>query len=232
MKDVIEFDDGTFINADCMDVMKDMQDKQFDLCLTDPPYTMDSKGGGLRKKRKIYAEMEKFMGENWFTPDFLSLILRKLKFPNLAIFGGRKDILNFLRFAESNDFLYAVLPLCKKNPMPFTNNTWLSNEYLFHLADRQITVSKNYKDKIPYFITGNEKETKHPNEKNINDILRILRNLTVEGDSVLDCFSGSGTTAISCHRGKRRFVCIEKDKEYFEMSVKRYEDEIKQMELF
>lgn len=41
MKDVIEFDDGTFINADCMDVMKDMQDKQFDLCLTDPPY-----GGG------------------------------------------------------------------------------------------------------------------------------------------------------------------------------------------
>lgn len=48
MKDVIEFDDGTFINADCMDVMKDMQDKQFDLCLTDPPYLIKNTtaGGG------------------------------------------------------------------------------------------------------------------------------------------------------------------------------------------
>ena len=72
----------------------------------------------------------------------------------------------------------------------------------------------------------------HPTQKPVSLIGWCLRLFSKEGDSVLDCFSGSGTTAIACHRGKRRFVCIEKDKEYFEMSVKRYEEEIKQMELF
>ena len=53
MNDVIEFEDGTFINADCMDVMKDMQDKQFDLCLTDPPY--GGGGGGSRNGKRSRA---------------------------------------------------------------------------------------------------------------------------------------------------------------------------------
>ena len=51
-------------------------------------------------------------------------------------------------------------------------------------------------------------------------------------DENLDCFSGSGTTAIACHRLKRRFICIEKDKDYYESSVKRLEDEQRQLNLF
>ena len=53
-----------------------------------------------------------------------------------------------------------------------------------------------------------------------------------ENDLVLDCFSGSGTTAIACHKLKRRFICIEKDKGYWESSVKRLEDEQRQGVLF
>jgi DNA modification methylase len=47
-----------------------------------------------------------------------------------------------------------------------------------------------------------------------------------------DCFSGSGTTAIACHNLKRRFICIENDKEYYEASVKRLEEHKKQLNLF
>lgn len=53
-----------------------------------------------------------------------------------------------------------------------------------------------------------------------------------ENDLVLDCFSGSGTTAIACSELKRNFICIEKDKQYYEMSVKRLEDYNKQLKLF
>ena len=53
-----------------------------------------------------------------------------------------------------------------------------------------------------------------------------------EEDLVLDCFSGSGTTAIACHRLKRRFICIEKDIEYYKKSVERLKHEQAQLQLF
>ena len=68
----------------------------------------------------------------------------------------------------------------------------------------------------------------HPTQKPVILFEKIIQDYSNENDLVLDCFSGSGTTAIACHRLKRRFICIEKDKEYFETSVKRYEDEIRQ----
>lgn len=72
----------------------------------------------------------------------------------------------------------------------------------------------------------------HPTPKRVDIIGKILQNISKENDLVLDCFSGSGTTAIACHRLKRRFICIEKDKDYYEASVKRLEDERKQLNLF
>ena len=61
---------------------------------------------------------------------------------------------------------------------------------------------------------------------------KCLLDYSKEGDLILDCFSGSGTTAIACHRLKRRFICIEKDKTYWEASVKRLEEEQRQGTLF
>lgn len=52
-----------------------------------------------------------------------------------------------------------------------------------------------------------------------------------EGDTVLDCFMGSGSTAIACHRTGRKFIGIEKEKKYFEIAVARYRSEIKQLRL-
>jgi DNA modification methylase len=60
----------------------------------------------------------------------------------------------------------------------------------------------------------------------------LVKKGSQENDLVLDCFSGSGTTAIACHRLKRRFICIEKDKDYWEASCKRLEEEQRQGVLF
>lgn len=72
----------------------------------------------------------------------------------------------------------------------------------------------------------------HPTIKPLGIFETLVKNSSRENDLVLDCFSGSGTTAIACHRLNRRFICIEKDKEYWEASVKRLEDERKQLSLF
>lgn len=222
------------INGDCLEVLKGVPNHSVNLVLNDPPYRQEAHGRGLAGKREIYKEMAEWtsLDANWFKEDFLDLLVSKCVYPNVCQFGGKRDILPFLQYAEKKGYNYFVLPLCKKNPMPMTNNTWLSNEYLMHLTDRRIECSKRYADKIPYFITGNEKETSHPNEKNLKDIERIIVNLTNEGDTVLDCFSGSGTVMVACHKLKRECIAIEKSEKWFNVGVERLNDYKKQLTLF
>lgn len=81
-------------------------------------------------------------------------------------------------------------------------------------------------------LQGNMKEKEiriHPTQKPVPLFQWCLQNYSKEGDLILDCFSGSGTTAVACHNLHRRFICIEKDKEYYEASVKRLNDVQKQM---
>jgi DNA modification methylase len=52
---------------------------------------------------------------------------------------------------------------------------------------------------------------------------RMIRNSTGEGDTVLDCFAGSGTTGVACVNTNRRFIGFELDKDYYEIAVRRLE---------
>lgn len=72
----------------------------------------------------------------------------------------------------------------------------------------------------------------HPTQKPVGLIMKQVALYSNPDDLILDCFSGSGTTAIACHRLKRRFICIEKDPEYWKASCKRLEDEQRQGTLF
>ena len=80
------------------------------------------------------------------------------------------------------------------------------------------------------------KEGGHSNEYHGNYIPQIAQQIyeryTKKNDIVLDCFSGSGTTAVACHDLKLDFVCIEKDEDYFKASCKRLQDAQAQLKLF
>ena len=72
----------------------------------------------------------------------------------------------------------------------------------------------------------------HPSVKPSDLIKKLLLVHSNEKDLVLDCFSGSGTIAVACSEMKRRFICIEKDKEYYEKSIERLNNYNKQLRLF
>ena len=55
-------------------------------------------------------------------------------------------------------------------------------------------------------------------------LTRILLSATNENDLVLDPFNGSGTTGVACAINKRRYVGIELEKKYIELSKKRIND--------
>ena len=68
----------------------------------------------------------------------------------------------------------------------------------------------------------------HPVQKPIDLIRYLIRTYSNEGELILDNCSGSGTTAIACVMEKRHFICIEKNPEYWEKSVKRLNVELSQ----
>ncbi len=69
---------------------------------------------------------------------------------------------------------------------------------------------------------------KHPTQKPVALLERIILSSTNKGDVILDPFSGSSTTGIVATKHGRKFIGIDLEKDYLDLSVKRYKDQIKQ----
>jgi DNA modification methylase len=80
-----------------------------------------------------------------------------------------------------------------------------------------------------------KERTLHPTQKPVSALRTLIRMLTNEGDLVLDCFAGSGSTGEACAWEKRDFILIEKSEEYYERDIKgrfaRLEEELQQGEI-
>ncbi|KAA6314994.1 hypothetical protein EZS27_034480, partial [termite gut metagenome] len=63
--------------------------------------------------------------------------------------------------------------------------------------------------------------TIHPTQKPVRLLGRLLALVTKEGDTVLDPFAGSCSTAVACINTNRNYICYEIDKEYYDLSLKR-----------
>lgn len=74
---------------------------------------------------------------------------------------------------------------------------------------------------IPTTPRSEKKEGKHPTQKPLKLLERIVTASTKEGDIVLDPFSGSGTTGMACKKLNRKYIGIEIDKDYLEISKNR-----------
>lgn len=211
------------ICADCMDILKQLPDKCIDLVLTDPPYGINCDGGGygLGVKPKVLDKKNWDIGKP--SRDCFDEIMRVSK--NQIIFGGNyftdylKPTKSWLIWDKIGNYKSS------KNYFSECELIWTS----FNNVTKKITFIQRG------FINSDKEENKtrfHPTQKPVDLFGQILRDYSNENDIVLDCFSGSGTTAIACHRLKRRFICIEKDKDYYEASLKRLDDERKQLNLF
>lgn len=213
------------VNCDIMSLLKDTPDGTVNLVMTDAPYQMEAHGRGFAAKRSLYKEMSEWtnLDNDWYSPEILDEYVRICKFPNMFLFGGKRDVYKMLKYSEERGYNYHIIPICKKSPMPMTDNTWLSNEYAVHIVDRKLVYTKEYNLKIPYFIIGSNKETSHPNEKDLSMVKRILANITQEGDTVFDGFSGSGTTMVACHELNRKFIGCEINETYYKESIERLE---------
>lgn len=202
--------------------MKQLPDKCIDLVLIDPPYGINCDGGtyGLGVKPK------KMTKKSWDTgiptEEYWNEIFRISK--NQIIFGGNY----FTQFLPPTK---AWIVWDKIGDYKLENN--FSQCELVWTSFKSVT--KKYTFVQQGFINDDKKENKfreHPTQKPLKLFEQILSDYSKEGELILDCFSGSGTTAIACHNLKRNFICIEKDYDYWKASVERLENAQAQCKLF
>ena len=95
-------------------------------------------------------------------------------------------------------------------------------------GDKQMKDVWEIEDKEPeWFISSTTSQSekklgKHPTQKPIALLDRLIRTATKENDLVLDPFNGSGTTGVVASKLNRRYIGIELNEEYLELSKKRY----------
>lgn len=233
---------GKIINADCLDILKQLPDKCIDLVLTDPPYLIkNTKAGNKSSFAKSIQNMNDEIKEaglvDGVSLEFCEQILRIQDKINAYIWCNKGQIIDYLNFFVSdNKCSYEILCWQKQNAMPTFNNKYLTDkEYCLYFRKGGYCMPERYEDAKTIFVEPiniiDKKQFGHPTIKPLKIFEKLVKNSTKEGELVLDCFSGSGTTAVACHNLNRRFICIEKDPDYWAASVKRLEDATNQLKL-
>ena len=94
---------------------------------------------------------------------------------------------------------------------------------------RQLNGGKQMKDVWETSLTkpSEKKCGKHPTQKPMELLERIILSSTDEGDLILDPFNGSGTTGIVAKKLNRNYIGIDKEKEYLDLTIKRRKEDDK-----
>lgn len=89
---------------------------------------------------------------------------------------------------------------------------------------KEINDGKQMKDVWEFALTPKREKRngKHPTQKPLALLERIILASTKEGDTILDPFNGSGTTGIACIKLNRKYIGIEKEFEFVKLTQKRY----------
>jgi site-specific DNA-methyltransferase (adenine-specific) len=197
---------GRLYHASCEDILSDIE--PCSLLLTDPPYGLGKRlhdGGTWGTADKYDAMLE------WDSiVDLNCLQLAINKAINSIIWGGN---------------LYAL-------PTSRCWYAWFKQNNVPTMADFELAWTNFDKpSKACRGIIHPDGVNQHPTQKPVYLMQWCLLQSKITGN-VLDCFLGSGSTAIACERLKLNWIGIEKELKYVEIAVKRIEAERKQLKLF
>lgn len=234
-------DDNTLYEGDCIDLMRHWEAGCVDHCITDPPYNMNNKNGlgwAFSSHVTLSEEWDSQPRDQYlkFTRAWLKQVSRVVK-PNgnVFIFGSYHNIydighiLNEMGLRVVNSIVWH-----KPNAQPnitarmLTESTehiiWACNAprdqatgwvFNYRIA-KQLNGGKQMRNvwTLPYPSRAERRYGKHPSQKPLDVITRLVLIGTRPGDVILDCFGGSGTTGVVAQSFERRWVMIEREAEY------------------
>jgi len=206
--------------GDCLEVMKTLEDKSIDTSFTSPPYN--------RKRNDKYKEFND-VNVDWFGMNVkvINELLRVTKnhviYNIQANYYNRKDVYNII--GHFSNKIVDIHIWEKSNPMPAGGKAITNSvEYFLILGDKPLKSNKTYTKNIITTSVNSSMPKEHKAVMKYEVAEHFIKNFTNEGEIILDCFLGYGTTAIACIKLNRKFIGIELKKVYLDMSKKRIEN--------
>lgn len=225
---------------DAIEGLKRLPDNSVDLIVTDPPYNIASSNKLIQIAGKLQTTAEAFGGWDTYHPfDFDNLIrqliseaYRVLK-PGAGfyVFTARETNARFIEMAVQRGFTYRNVIAMTKSPGPsYYKNCWRSGFDLCMVLSkgrgkhRTFNFLEQSEMSNVYHYSPRLKVSKHPTEKPIELIERIIRVSSNPGDLVVDPFLGSGTTAVAAKKLGRRYLGFELHAPYLKIIRQRLKD--------
>ena len=233
-----------------LELLQKFKDNSFDLLFPDPPYFLSNDGISCKSGKMVSVNKGKWDKLNnyeeieTFNRCWLEECQRILKENGtIWVSGTHHNIYSVGNNMKKLGYkILNVITWEKPNPPPnlscryFTHSTeqiiWSAknqkSKHLFNYAVmKKLNGDKQMKDvwqlKAP--SVGEKKHGKHPTQKPVQLLERIILASSNEGDLVLDPFQGSGTTGIVSSRLGRKYIGIDLNTEYLDISVKRIRDD-------
>lgn len=206
-------------NTDCLEFMRSMPDSCVDLVVTDPPYEIHTKGGGLGRRPVYENGALGKISQGFDVEATLEQVARICKKINIFIFCSTKQKPRIMNWGYERGCNIAELAWYKPNAAPFTNNTFKSDlENIIYIREKGVKIKG-----ISRLFTHNCGKSKygHPTEKPLEIIEKLILTASNEGDLIFDPFMGSGTTAVACKELNRNFIGCEIEAKYCEIAEKR-----------
>lgn len=216
--------------GDCLQLMKNIPDKSVDLVITDPPYLIETSGAGIYKQADKQYVKELNDIKNGFSEEILDELCRIMKKINAYFFCSQKQIMPLLDyFVTRKKCNWNLISWHKSNPVPACGNKYLTDtEFVLFFREKGVKIGGEFKTKFTYYVTPlNQSDKKlygHPTVKPLEIIQNFIINSSQEGDVVLDCFLGSGTTAVACVNTNRHYIGFELNSDYYDIACKRLDE--------
>lgn len=174
---------------------------------------------------------------NGIKNNVLDELVRIMKKVNIYIWCNKTQLRQYIDFFEDLGATTDLLTWHKTNPIPTCNNKYLSDtEYLLYFRKDGVPMYGTFETKRKWYATPLNVEDKkyymHPTIKPIDIIKNLIINSSKEGDTVLDCYMGSGTTGVACKLLNRDFIGCEIDKTYYDIAKKRIDEAREQMTIY
>ncbi len=216
MKPYYQDSAATIYHGDCREILPMLP--MVDLVLTDPPYELTAKGGGIGSRREYLSKIEGHLDAG-FDVKMLA------QFPNWMCFCGKKQLKELL--GATGDRVWALVTWNKPNPTPLCSGNYLPDtEYIVH-AYQSGRLFGDYRDKSRYIVHPVEKnEFDHPTVKPLSVMMKLVKLGTRSGEMILDPFMGSGTTLRAAKDLGRKAIGIELEERYCEIAAKRMSQEV------
>lgn len=207
--------------GDCLEVMKQFCNKSVDCVCTDIPYgEVNRKSSGLRKLDKGNADIITFNLDK-----LLDEVVRLCR-GSVYMFCGTEQVSEIRKKLVDNGYSTRLIIWEKTNPSPMNGqHIWLSGIECCVFGKLPKSVFNGHcKNTVLRYPNGSSKI--HPTQKPEALMQELIKTSTNEGDVVLDCFMGSGTTGVACKHLNRNFIGIELDENYFNIAKNRIESEL------